>query len=435
MIKVLQKYYDWFINIGVKPELLFEDKLKVQLTNQLLFIVIFFASIYFVVNQLSYSVLLGNLIVFIWLGFSFLILHLNKIGAFKSARGLLIFVPLIMVSFLHHTYGFFLGIESIYLLIVALYFFFFEGIRFRIGLAVLLALYLILSYYNLLYPDLTYKTENVSTARTFYFIATVFILILMTRKYIDATIAYDTQINNKYSDLKENEIDLKNFTYIASHDLRSPLRNVLSFAEIMDRKLKRDNLEELDIDLAFIRSNAYQMHELIQDLNSLSLTNNGINEQKSWIDLNDVLQNTIGFLHQEIQEKKALIRSSNLPYYYCNPTRFGILFQNLIQNGIKYNKSKKISIHIYAEQNKEGVLLYFKDNGIGVPDEDKAPIFDFFKRSVNSTNIKGTGIGLGICNRIVKAYKGQLTVEDVDPSLGGGSIFIICLPHIEAKII
>ena len=143
------------------------------------------------------------------------------------------------------------------------------------------------------------------------------------------------------------------------------------------------------------------------------------------VDLNEVMDYVKNTLSIEIKSKGAKITYSKLPSYYCYSTQMKLVFQNIIQNGIKYNNSKNPHIEVWSESKADSITLFFRDNGIGVEEEFHDTIFKFFKRLHTKQDYDGSGIGLGVCKKIINRLEGTISIES---EKGKGSTFIVELP-------
>lgn len=244
---------------------------------------------------------------------------------------------------------------------------------------------------------------------------------------------YDKEKETLIEDLREKNKalertteELERFTYIASHDLKSPLRNIISFLGLAERKVKKKRYDGISEDLEFAKKGAEQMYYLVNDILELSRINVNSQEQRKWVDLNSVIEKTIYNIQQEIAEKKAIVNIPDLPAYLCNTVEFALVFQNIIQNGIKYNESVPPTVNIRTEQGNQQLIIHFEDNGIGIEEEYFERIFLFFKRLHTQEKYKGTGLGLGLCKKIIQNYNGEILVES---KIGKGSIFTLQLPY------
>ena len=231
-------------------------------------------------------------------------------------------------------------------------------------------------------------------------------------------------LNKANSKLERANIDLEQFAYAASHDLQEPLRMIGSYTSLLNRKYS-DRIDENGKDyMNFIVEGVERMSKLIRGI--LSYSKLGKTEEKfEMVDLNFIVEEKLKDLTKVIHESKAHI-DVNLPSspVYCQPAQIGILFYNLINNGIKFNESEQPIIKIDFEEKSKEWLFSISDNGIGVEKEFFETIFKAFKRLNNRQEYSGSGIGLSICKRIVTLHKGDIWVES-DSNSGTTFLFSI----------
>jgi len=218
------------------------------------------------------------------------------------------------------------------------------------------------------------------------------------------------EIQFQQEQLKRANTELERFAYIASHDLKSPLRNITSFMNLIQRKLKDYPDESIHEYLGFATSSAKQMHFLVNDILEYSRLGN------NKIELHDVnLNETMTTIQQRIQSSieahQAVIKVEKLPIIRANDTQMLLLFQNLIENGIKYNKSKQPVIEVKSAQKDNQLIISVSDNGDGIPSEFKEKVFEMFQRLHSQEEAQGSGIGLAICKKIVEQHGGKLWFE------------------------
>ena len=245
--------------------------------------------------------------------------------------------------------------------------------------------------------------------------------------------AFDRERANLLEDLKTNNKELRNtteelerFTYIASHDLKSPLRTIISFIGLIERDVTKENYDNLTRNLNFVKSGALQMNFLVQDILELSTLNNLEEKERSLIDLNIIEEKARHNLLNEIEEKNAIIHCEKLPRFLCNDLEFLLLFQNFIQNGIKYNESEQPTVSISSFETDKKLHLSFQDNGIGIDKKYFSKLFKMFSRLHSDKDYEGTGLGLSLCKKIVYNMGGNISI---DSELGKGSTFHVNIPR------
>lgn len=212
---------------------------------------------------------------------------------------------------------------------------------------------------------------------------------------------------------------------MASHDLKSPIRNISSFLNLIKRRLKNHDDQDIHEYIEFATNSAYQMNNLIQDILEYSRINSLENREQQNINLNELISGIQENMEEQLKKRNAIIIVDKLPTIFFNPEYIYILFENLIENGILYNESPIPAISVFSKNDGDFIKIIIKDNGMGIADEHKEQVFEMFKRLHTQVKYKGSGIGLAICKKIVEQMKGTIHVED---SKNGGCTFIIRLP-------
>jgi ligand-binding sensor domain-containing protein/signal transduction histidine kinase len=220
-------------------------------------------------------------------------------------------------------------------------------------------------------------------------------------------------------ELEKKNQELEQFVYIASHDLREPLRTTSSFVELFQKQYKGKLDEKADTYLSYISQSADRMKMLIDDL--LDYSRIGGKKELQQLDCNIILQEVLADLGTALTDAGAVIRADRLPVISGHPTAVKQLFQNLITNGIKFRK-KDVSpkIQIGAEIKDGAWKFSFADNGIGIEPQHKEKIFVIFQRLHSRKEYEGSGIGLAHCKKIVEMHNGNIWVESTP---GTGSTF------------
>jgi signal transduction histidine kinase len=227
----------------------------------------------------------------------------------------------------------------------------------------------------------------------------------------------ELNLNRAMSDLKKSNQDLEQFAYVASHDLQEPLRTITSYLQLLERRyrehLDSDALEFID----YIVEAASRMKNQINDLLDYSRVGR---KDVSFvdIDLNQIVNKVIQQNHIYIQENGATLQVGNLPTVKGVSAQFTQLFQNLINNAIKFHrKGTPPLIRINAERTEDHWTITVADNGIGIEPEYLEKIFVIFQRLHSMVDYPGTGIGLALCKRIVENHDGSISVTST-PGVG-----------------
>jgi len=219
--------------------------------------------------------------------------------------------------------------------------------------------------------------------------------------------------------LQRSNEELRQFAYVASHDLQEPLRTVASFTQLLVSRYGDPEDSEANEFVSLIVDGVERMSILIHDL--LEYSHTGVNKTLPTdpASAESALNEVLFSLSAAIQESGATITHDPLPEVWLESRSLVQLLQNLIGNAIKYRSQRPLHIHVSAEQKGADWLFSVRDNGIGIAPQYHDRIFGIFKR-LHGKEIPGTGIGLAICQRIVEWHGGKICVEsDVE----AGAVF------------
>lgn len=237
--------------------------------------------------------------------------------------------------------------------------------------------------------------------------------------------------------LKQSNASLEEYAYVASHDLKEPLRKISTFGD----RLMTSQYEALNEDgrtyLEKIIHSARRMQKMVNDLLSISV----ITTEQSFepYSLQKIYEECLQTLEYKIEEKNAAINAGTLPEAYIVPSQFRQLFQNLVSNSLKFVRENVTpEINITCEyltpaqvaghkvvKAKNYLKIDFADNGIGLDNIYATKIFTIFQRLHGRTEYEGTGIGLAICKKIVENHGGVIFAEGVP---GNGAVFTVIIP-------
>lgn len=219
------------------------------------------------------------------------------------------------------------------------------------------------------------------------------------------------QNDNLLNYIRSNN-ELKQFAYRVSHDLNAPLRSIIQFSQILESdlgdKLTVDQKEYMD----FIMKGGTQMKELITGILDYSqITGAKLKLQK--INVYQLIENIRNLLYHNLKEANGTIIVKKIPpFIIADHTKMTQLFLNLISNALKFKKEHvNAEIVISGEERENEFVFSVSDNGIGIPLESQAKIFDLFSKASNSSKAEGHGIGLNTCRQIVEQHNGGIWLE------------------------
>ncbi|MEM6964939.1 MAG: ATP-binding protein [Bacteroidota bacterium] len=379
--------------------------------------------------------------------FYLLFLLLNQLGYIKTVRfSFIILLPILLLLAMLNLGNipivnlFFVVFPAIVLVLLA------NQIERVIFVLYVVLLYLYGDIYNDFYPsELKFQSSG-----TFLFAGFVGIVVLgyiyisrftkakakVIRQLRDLSNHLNTQnemltqnqqkILSQQQTLEKSNKELENFAYIASHDLKTPLRNITNFLHLIKRKLNHYPDQNIHEYLELAHNSAKKMHYLVEDTLEFSrLNRKGLKLQQ--VDLNRTGMIVRRNLREIMEQKNGqIIIDENLPTIRANETQMMILFQNLAENGLKYNESKTPTVTIKNNSTSEAIVLHFQDNGLGISEKYYDRIFKMFERLHSNADYQGSGLGLAICKKIVAYYDGKIEIQS---KTGQGTVFVITIPQ------
>ncbi len=234
-----------------------------------------------------------------------------------------------------------------------------------------------------------------------------------------------TERKRSEDSLQRLNLDLKNFTYAASHDLQEPLRMVVSYTQLLAREYQGKLGPDADQFMAYAVEGGQRMERLLRALRDYWLVTERQLDRRTSIDCGRVIGQVLQTLQISIRESGAVVNYSSLPAVLVEEVSLAMLFQNLLGNAIKYTRrGEPPCIHISAQKDAGTWRFAVKDNGIGIEAAHLQEIFAPFKR-LHGAEYPGTGIGLALCQKIVERYGGRIWVES---TYGQGSTFYFTIP-------
>ncbi|MEN6351163.1 MAG: PAS domain S-box protein [Syntrophomonas sp.] len=248
--------------------------------------------------------------------------------------------------------------------------------------------------------------------------------VILTFRNVTPIKKAEDRVKQTMEELRRSNEELQQFAYVASHDLQEPLRMVTSFVQLLANRYRGRLDEEADEFINFAVDGARRMQHLIQDLLSYARVESK-GREFSECDAGYCLGKAVFNLQKMIEENNAIIINCELPPIRADEGQITQLFQNLIDNAIKFRGVEPPKIYITAEKLQNEWLFSVQDNGIGIEPDYAERIFIIFQRLHSRKDFTGTGIGLSICKKIIQRHNGRIWVES---QAGEGSTFFFTIP-------
>ena len=231
-------------------------------------------------------------------------------------------------------------------------------------------------------------------------------------------------VRDRTAALQDSNVELKQFAYVASHDLQTPLRAIAGFAQLLEAECGGELDETAKQYIGRIVAGTARMQTLISDLLGYSRV-----EARAVpfapVRLDALFDDVVSMLSPSIEASGGRVTRGALPEVQGDPVQLAQLMQNLVENALKYRGETPPTVRVEASRDGGAWTVTVEDNGIGISPEHHARIFEIFRRLHSQTAYPGTGIGLAVCRRIVERHGGRIGVES---QLGQGSRFFFTIP-------
>ncbi len=225
-----------------------------------------------------------------------------------------------------------------------------------------------------------------------------------------ASIVDITEMKKRDAALHQSNQDLEQFAYVASHDLQEPLRMVANYTELLASRYQDKLDERANKYIHYAVDGARRMQQLVSDL--LAYSRVGRNGQPfQAVNLNELLESVRQSLQRLIEETDTTMEATDLPTIQADKGQLHQLFQNLLNNAIKFRSERSPHIVVSAQTIPQGFHFTVQDNGIGMETKHAKRIFEMFQRLHGRKEYQGSGIGLAIAKRIVERHGGTIWVE------------------------
>lgn len=236
------------------------------------------------------------------------------------------------------------------------------------------------------------------------------------------------EVKERTLELKRSNDELKQFAYVASHDLRDPLRKITMYSKLLADENTKGECSEVYIKR--IQKASERMTNVIDGILRYSTVDHIENDQMAMVNLNEVIGEILFDLEETIILKGAVINVGDLPSLYGMPVRLNQLFYNLINNALKFGKNDiplriNISSRTIKHEGRHFAEVVVSDNGIGFDQAYADKIFEQFARLHSKDQYEGTGLGLSLCRKIARLHSGSIKAFGVS---GKGATFTVTLP-------
>lgn len=249
--------------------------------------------------------------------------------------------------------------------------------------------------------------------------------VLVIMRDITALRVAQNRLEAQTRELERSNADLEQFAYVASHDLKEPLRTVGSYSQLLTRRFGAQVGADAAEFVGYITDGVQRMNELLDDL--LDYARIGAKELiLTRVDMGEIVKQACANVAAAIEENQAQIDWTGLPNVYGDQGQLVRVMQNLISNAIKFRREPTPLVRIDAQATQAGWTFSIADNGIGIEQEYFDYIFVAFKRLHTHDSYPGSGVGLAICKKIIERHGGSMWLES---EVGSGTTFYFSLPH------
>lgn len=249
-------------------------------------------------------------------------------------------------------------------------------------------------------------------------------LVRSEARIADLNTELEMRVERRTAQLQASNHDLQQFAFVASHDLKTPLRSISGFVQLLEKKYA-GQLDESGLSLIHRTAKAARrLEQLTDDLLSYARVS-GEARPLTEVNCNEIATEVSGLLDASLTQSGAELTFGELPHVMGDRTQLVQLFLNLAGNGLKYCEGRAPVVKVSAIKKENQWVFSVADNGIGIDREHFEKIFEVFKRLHTHAEYAGTGIGLAVCRRVVQRHGGSIWLESV---VGQGSTFYFTLP-------
>ncbi|MFK7950813.1 MAG: ATP-binding protein [Saprospiraceae bacterium] len=266
--------------------------------------------------------------------------------------------------------------------------------------------------------------EKIKKQRQRLYKAIIIAIFLLLGSIVFTQVRNNRRLKQLNQRLQQQNEALQQFSYIASHDIKEPIRSIGNTIGLIRHKLPKEHKDNFKPYFALVNDGVRQLYNLTEDI--MKYTQIGQNEtiETTETNVNTIVQNVESNLETYLNEINGEIIYENLPTIQSNGSMLFIVLKNVIENGLKFNHSDIPTVHINYKSTSNKHIFEIKDNGIGIEPKYHEHVFKMFKKLHNKGKYEGSGLGLAIVKNIIDKFNGTI---EVDSSPQKGTTFIIKL--------
>ncbi len=411
--KIKQTYYK-SLRTGLQADASFKETLRVELSNQFILMGLFVTGLHAIVNMIFVRSMADLYITFVWFSILGISLLLNVWQKTFQSRFFLVFASSFAVFSLHLLFGPELKMESMYILFLVTATLFFDHKLLIKTVVFILSSFLIAVAICKFNPSPFEDYVNPGGAYTRFIFSVVMISTLIGKLILENR-EYHSIISSQLEEMKKMNQELKSFNYILSHDLKEPIRSIVSFSQLIKKNINEDKPTKNEYLVQVINSGK-QLNDLLNDIaNFMESKDKELTKEIFKID--ELVEEVKVSLSESLKEKKVQIHCQNFPAIKASRFAVNLILENLLENAIKYNDKQNPSIKIHGEITAGLAKIKVSDNGIGIEKEYFEEVLLLFKR-LNTNFTKGSGLGLNIVQTLLKRMKGEISILHSEPKQG-----------------
>lgn len=236
----------------------------------------------------------------------------------------------------------------------------------------------------------------------------------------------EERLAHTISELARSNTELERFASVVAHDLRSPMMTLSGCAQLLEHELSGNSNAAVQESLEYVRGSVNRMSRLIESL--LNYARVGAGElELSDCDTGELLASVLSNLNTVLRNTEATVTHDTMPTVRGNAVLLTQLFQNLIENAIKYRGDSPPRVHVASSSTATEWVLSVRDNGLGIDPRHSEQVFEIFKRlHADESRFSGLGMGLATCKKIVERHHGRIWLESQP---GQGTTFYVSIPR------